>query len=63
MAFHEAQPPLRLPKPGRRGRSKRRKGHNLALRLQGRKESVLRFLRDPKVPLRSCRKGTGRTAT
>ncbi len=50
LAFHEAQPPLRQPQPGRRGRSKRRQGHNLALRLQGRKESVLRFLRDPKVP-------------
>ncbi len=50
VAFHEAQPPLRQSKPGRRGRRKRRQGHNLALRLQGRKESVLRWLSDSAVP-------------
>ena len=52
IAFHEAQPPLdpaaRAGK--RRGRRKRRIGHNLLLRLQGRKEDVLRFLTNPDVP-------------
>ena len=43
-------PPLREPQRGRRGRKKRRPGHNLALRLQQRQESVLRFLRDRAVP-------------
>ena len=50
LALHAAQPPLRLPKPGRRGRKKRRPGHNLALRLRDRKESALRFLTDFEVP-------------
>ena len=52
IAFHEAQPPL-APPPGprkRRGRPKRRPGHNLALRLQAHKEDTLRFLIDPAVP-------------
>ena len=35
IAFHEAQPPLRT---GKRGRKKRRIGHNLALRLRKHKE-------------------------
>ena len=35
---------------GRRGRKKRRPGHNLALRLRDRRESVLRFVRDERVP-------------
>ena len=48
--YHEALPPLRPPQPGRRGRKKRRPGHNLALRLCQRRESVLRFLRDAQVP-------------
>lgn len=48
--YHEALPPLRPPKPGRRGRKKRRPGHNLALRLCQRRESVLRFLTDAQVP-------------
>ncbi len=39
-----------MPKPGRRGRKKRRPGHNLALRLRDRKESVLRFVSDLAVP-------------
>ena len=34
----------------RRGRPKRRTGHNLLLRLSTRKEDVLRFLSDPDVP-------------
>ena len=35
---------------GRRGRKKRRPGHNLALRLRERRASVLRFLSDDRVP-------------
>lgn len=53
VAFHEAQPPL-PPKCGgagkRRGRPRRRTGHNLLLRLQTRREDVLRFLTDSRVP-------------
>ena len=48
MAFHEGQPVLT--KTGRRGRPPRRVGHNLLLRLSGRKQDVLRFLTDPSVP-------------
>ena len=47
IAFHEAQPPLQT---GKRGRKKRRIGHNLALRLQKSKEGCLRFLTDPRIP-------------
>jgi len=54
LAFHEAQPALvRAPAEGhhkRRGRQRRRTGHNLLLRLSTRKEDVLRFLTDPDVP-------------
>ncbi len=50
LAYHEGLEPLRPAKPGRRGRKKRRPGHNLALRLRDRRESVLRFLRDERVP-------------
>ncbi len=52
LTFHEAQPPLREAgsAPGRRGRTPRRVGHNLALRLAERKADVLRFLHDPAVP-------------
>ena len=50
LAYHEALPPLRSAKPGRRGRKKRRPGHNLARRLSDRRDSVLRFLTDPAVP-------------
>jgi transposase len=53
-AFHEAQSPLEPPmdegKPRRRGRKKRRTGHNLLLRLSERKQDVLRFLHDLAVP-------------
>lgn len=54
LAFHEAQPPL-VTRPSkatrqRRGRPPRRTGHNLLLRLQTRKDDVLRFLSDPTVP-------------
>ena len=52
MDFHEAQPPLQTIPDAvkRRGRPKRRTGHNLALRLQKRKAEVIRFLTDPNVP-------------
>ncbi len=50
LAFHEAQPPLAPPESGKRGRKKRRVGHNLALRLQDYKTETLRFLTDPDVP-------------
>jgi transposase len=48
LAFHEAQPPLAI--SGRRGRPRRRTGHNLLLRLSARQDDVLRFLSDPRVP-------------
>jgi transposase len=54
IAFHEAQPPLvRALAHGerkRRGRQRRRTGHNLLLRLSTRKEDVLCFLSNPDVP-------------
>ncbi len=54
LAFHEAQPPPAHPNKGNgkkpRGRRRRRTGHNLLLRLQSRKDDVLRFLIDPSVP-------------
>jgi transposase len=53
-AFHEAQPPLAAATvagaPKRRGRPRRRTGHNLLRRLDSRKEDVLRFLSNPVVP-------------
>lgn len=48
LAFHNAQPALT--KAGRRGRTPRRVGHNLLLRLSTRKQDVLRFLIDRNVP-------------
>jgi transposase len=54
LVFHEAQPPLvRAATKGggkRRGRTPRRTGHNLLLRLATRKEDTLRFLHDATVP-------------
>jgi transposase len=54
LIFHEAQAPLAqaVTKGGdkRRGRTPRRTGHNLLLRLTTRKQDTLRFLHDPKVP-------------
>ena len=52
IAYHEALPALSSAQTGkkRRGRPKRRTGHNLALRLQDFKTEVLRFLVDPNVP-------------
>ena len=48
LAFHAAQPVLG--RTGLRGRTPRRVGHNLLLRLLTRKLDVLRFLTDPTVP-------------
>jgi transposase len=53
--FHEAQPSLVARAAAtngkrRRGRPPRRTGHNLLLRLETRKDDVLRFLTDPAVP-------------
>lgn len=52
LAFHEAQPALACATDigKRRGRKPRRVGHNLLLRLDARKQDVLRFLSDPTVP-------------
>jgi transposase len=54
LAFHETQLPLgrAVIKGGgkRRGRTPRRTGHNLLLRLATRKQDTLRFLHDPTVP-------------
>jgi transposase len=54
LAFHDNQSPLAPAvsegKPRRRGRKKRRTGHNLLLRLSNRKQDVLRFLHDLAVP-------------
>jgi transposase len=54
IAFHESLPPLDGPtaqgQRKRRGRPRRRTGHNLLLRFKTRKEDVLRFLSDPNVP-------------
>jgi len=50
LAFHAAQPPLVSAAAHRRGRLARRVGHNLLLRLSIRKQDVLRFLTNPRVP-------------
>ena len=54
LAFHQAQSPLTPAatkgKSQRRGRTPRRTGHNLLLRLANRKQDVLRFLNDLAVP-------------
>ena len=50
LAFHESEPPLSPPKPGKKRRRKRRIGHNLALRLRDQKCAVLRFLTDLEIP-------------
>jgi transposase len=49
-AFHESQAPLAAPGHKRRGRPRRRPGHNLLIRLRDHKEDTLRFLHDPTVP-------------
>jgi transposase len=48
LVFHRAQPALL--RTQRRGRRRRRIGHNLLVRLKERREDVLRFLSDPDVP-------------
>jgi len=50
VAFHESLPPLGAGLPTRRGRVRRRTGHNLLLRLREHKEATLRFLYDPTAP-------------
>jgi len=50
LAWHEAQPPLPRPAGARRGKPRRRAGHNLLLRLQAHRHDVLRFLENPDVP-------------
>lgn len=50
LAFHEAQTPLDPPGRKKRGRPKRRPGHNLAIRLRDYEQAALRFLHDPTVP-------------
>jgi transposase len=49
LAFHEQQVPLAR-KPGARGRTAKRPGHNLVLRLRDYKTDVLRFMADFAVP-------------
>jgi transposase len=50
LAFHEGLTPLETSGRTRRGRTRRRTGHNLLLRLQGHKDEALRFLTNPAVP-------------
>jgi len=50
LVFHEAQPPLDPPGKKKRGRPKRRTGHNLLIRLRDHEDAVLRFLHDPTIP-------------
>ena len=50
MKFHESLPPPAPRRPGQPGAPRRRKGHNLALRLHERRDAALRFLTDPQVP-------------
>ncbi len=48
LSLHESLPPPA--QPGKRGRRKRRRGHNLVRRPRDNREGVLRFTRDPTVP-------------
>jgi len=52
LAFHNAQPalPRNIGKGAGQGRTPRRIGHNLLLRLSNHKHDVLRFLHNPEVP-------------
>ena len=47
ITYHEAKPPLPA---GKRGRQKKRRGHNLALRLKQKKTDMLRFVIDWDIP-------------
>ena len=46
--YHESQEPL--PSAGKRGRKKRRRGHNLLIRLKERRDAYLLFVQNPQVP-------------
>lgn len=48
LRYHESLAPLG--NTGKRGRDKKRIGHNLAIRLQKEKDGVLRFMKEPHVP-------------
>jgi transposase len=48
LSYHESQPPLST--VSKRGRKKRRIGHNLLLRLRGHQDEVLRFLESDDFP-------------
>lgn len=50
LAYHDVLDPMRPAGSGRKGRKKRRPGHNLALQLQDFKVETLRFLYDAGVP-------------
>jgi transposase len=50
LAFHEAMSPLDLAGSKKRGRPRRRTGHNLLLRLRDHKDDALRFLTNSDVP-------------
>ena len=50
LEYHEGLEPLRPAGKGRKGRPKRRPGHNLALRFRDFKTETLRFLHEPGVP-------------
>ena len=50
LAFHDGLPLLETTQRKHRGRTRRRKGHNLLLRLRDHKDDTLRFLTDPTVP-------------
>jgi len=50
LAFHDGLPPMETSQRKHRGRIRRRKGHNLLLRLRDHKEDTLRFLTDLAVP-------------
>jgi transposase len=50
LTFHEAQAPLDAAGAKKRGRARRRAGHNLLLRLHGHKADTLRFLANASVP-------------
>jgi transposase len=50
LTFYEGLPPLETSPRKQRGRTRRRKGHNLVLRLRDHKEDTLRFLTNPVVP-------------
>ena len=50
LEYHEGLEPLRPAGKDRKGRPKRRPGHNLALRFRDFKTETLRFLHEPGVP-------------